>query len=104
EAPRMKEVRFEGGKAIVTFTGDRELGPDYRPIQGFEIAGADKVFIPARAVFGSSLWEVVVSSEIVPEPVAVRYGFRNVPKATSLTSTTGLPAFPFRSDNWDDAR
>ena len=47
-SPRFKEARFENGKAYVTFTSDATLGPDYTGrILGFEIAGADKVFIPA---------------------------------------------------------
>ena len=104
-SPRFKEARFENGKAYVTFTSDATLGPDYTGrILGFEIAGADKIFIPAHAEFVQGKQEIVVSSEIVAEPVAVRYAFRNVPKAAELYNCGGLPAFPFRTDSWDDAR
>ena len=98
--------RSEGGKAILQFKTEGTLGPNYKGrIKGFEIAGADKVFIPARAeyVWGQP-YTVVVSSELVSEPVAVRYAFRNVPAAATLTNTGGLPAFPFRTDDWDDVK
>lgn len=63
----------------------------------FEIAGADKKFVPAEArVRGDT---VVVSAEAVPEPVAVRYAWRNSPDAR-LFNGAGLPAAPFRSDDW----
>ena len=42
--------------------------------------------------------------QLVSEPVAVRYAFRNVPAAATLTNTGGLPAFPFRTDDWDDVK
>ncbi len=104
-SPRFKEARFENGKAYVTFTSDATLGPCLaNRILGFEIAGADKVFIPAHAEFVPNKQEIVVSSEIVAEPVAVRYAFRNVPKAAELYNCGGLPAFPFRTDSWNDAR
>ena len=106
ESPRFESVRFEDGKAILQFKTEGTLGPNYKGrIKGFEIAGADKVFIPARAeyIWGQP-YTVVVSSELVSEPVAVRYAFRNVPAAATLTNTGGLPAFPFRTDDWDDVK
>ena len=106
ESPRFESVRFEGGKAILQFKTEGTLGPNYKGrIKGFEIAGADKVFIPARAeyVWGQP-YTVVVSSELVSEPVAVRYAFRNGPAAATLTNTGGLPAFPFRTDDWNDVK
>lgn len=105
ESPRYESVRFEDGKAIVSFRTEGTLGPNYKGrIKGFEIAGPDRIFIPARAEYVPGKPEVVVSSEIVSEPVAVRYAFRNVPEAATLTNTGGLPAFPFRTDDWDDVQ
>ena len=43
--------------------------------------------------------DVVVSSPQVPKPVAVRYAFHNVPDA-NLTNVLGIPAIPFRTDDW----
>lgn len=48
-------------------------------------------------------YQVEVRSDAVAEPVAVRYAFRNVVERVNLTNTIGLPAFPFRTDTWDDA-
>lgn len=66
-------------------------------VQSLEIAGADKVFRPAVSkIEGDAL---LVSSPDVPEPVAVRYAWKNAPKA-NLFNRAGLPAYPFRTDNW----
>jgi sialate O-acetylesterase len=65
------------------------------PLRGFTTAGADKVFHPAQArIVGQT---VVVTSKTVPQPVAVRYGWANVPDG-NLVSKAGLPASPFRTD------
>ncbi|AHF93453.1 9-O-acetylesterase [Opitutaceae bacterium TAV5] len=64
---------------------------------GFELAGADKVFYPAEARIDGRT--VVVTSDRVPVPLAVRYAWRNAPSA-GLFNPDGLPACPFRSDDW----
>jgi sialate O-acetylesterase len=67
------------------------------PLTGFEIAGEDRVF---RAAFATIEGDVVlVRSPQVPRPVAVRYGWENAP-AASLRNRAGLPAAPFRTDDW----
>ena len=83
----------------------REDGPLLR---GFEIAGEDRVFHPASAWVDKSgpygfTRVVIVRSPEVPHPVAVRYAFHNLPDG-DLTNTLGLPAFPFRTDGWDDVQ
>ncbi len=65
------------------------------PLKGFAIAGADGVFQPARARIRGNT--VVVTSDAVPQPVTVRYGWANVPDA-NLFNKAGLPASPFRTD------
>ena len=78
------------------FTGEG-ITASGRPLQAFEVAGADRVFHPARAVIqGTTL---LVESPLVRQPVAVRYAWRNAPDA-NLFSGAGLPAAPFRSDDW----
>lgn len=67
-------------------------------LSGFELADADQVFHPAEArLTGQDA--VLVSSPAVPEPAAVRYAWRNAPKA-GLFNKEGLPAEPFRTDAW----
>lgn len=67
------------------------------PLSGFEIAGADKQWKSAQAkIVGET---VVVSSSEVSMPVAVRYAWKDWP-AYSLANGAGLPASPFRTDDW----
>jgi len=61
------------------------------------VAGADRVFHPAGAVIQGD--SVVVRSAAVAQPVAVRYAWRDAPEA-NLYNGAGLPAAPFRSDDW----
>lgn len=69
-------------------------------IEGFEVAGADRVFHKATAY--ADWWKgIVVSSPEVSEPVAVRYCFHNFALG-NLKNQGGLPLIPFRSDNWDE--
>jgi len=67
------------------------------PLTGFQIAGTDRVFHEAAARIAGT--EVVVSSEAVPSPAAVRYGWDDNPSC-NLFNTEGLPASPFRTDDW----
>ncbi len=73
----------------------------YDKLEGFEIAGADKVFYPAEASPSGRI-NVLVKSDNVPEPVAVRYAWSNWVEGT-LYDTNLLPASSFRTDDWDDA-
>jgi sialate O-acetylesterase len=65
---------------------------------GFAVAGEDKVFHVAQAKIEGA--EVVVSSEKVAKPMAVRYAWANNPIYSNLYNKDGLPAAPFRTDNW----
>lgn len=73
----------------------------YDELAGFEIAGADKVFYPANAKIINRK-EVMVKSDEVPHPVAVRYAWCNWVVGT-LYDVNLLPASSFRTDNWEDA-
>jgi sialate O-acetylesterase len=64
-------------------------------LRGFAVAGADGKFINAEAAIEGDT--VVVSSESVAAPVAVRYGWTNVPDI-NLYNQAGLPASPFETD------
>ena len=67
-------------------------------LKGFVIAGADKKFFFANAVIKNNT--VVVSSPNVHQAVAVRYGWADFP-AVNLFNKEGIPASPFRTDDWD---
>lgn len=64
--------------------------------KNFEVAGEDRVFYPAKAWIERS--KILVKSEHVPHPVAVRYGFKNYVEGDVYCD--GLPLGSFRSDNW----
>ncbi|MGB0761621.1 MAG: sialate O-acetylesterase [Rubripirellula sp.] len=64
----------------------------------FAISGADKVWHWADAVIDGNT--VVVSSKEVSKPVAVRYGYTMNPRGANLYNKEGIPASPFRTDNW----
>ena len=65
--------------------------------QAFAIAGADHKFVWATAKLDGD--SVVVSSPLVPNPVAVRYAWAANP-GSKLYNQAGLPALPFRTDDW----
>lgn len=69
------------------------------PLKGFLIAGSDRRWHAAEAAIKGD--RVLVSSGEVSEPVAVRYCWTNAPVG-NLTNTDGLPASPFRTDDWDE--
>jgi sialate O-acetylesterase len=66
-------------------------------LTGFAIAGEDRKFVWANATIERGT--VVVSSDQVPRPVAVRYAWADNPEC-NLYNQAGLPACPFRTDDW----
>jgi sialate O-acetylesterase len=83
------EIAFDYvGKGLMT-QGDK--------LKGFQIAGKDKKFYWADAQIVGG--EVFVSSDKVKEPVAVRYGWA-INMDCNLYNKNGLPASPFRTDDW----
>ncbi len=66
-------------------------------LAGFIVCGADKKFFPAQAKIVGD--HVEVFSKDVPKPIAVRYGWSTFPLC-NLYNKDGLPASPFRSDNF----
>jgi len=71
-------------------------------LDGFEIAGSDKIFYPADATIYNGNQVFVKSSKVI-SPVAVRYGWRSWTTGT-LYNTFLLPASSFRTDNWSNAK
>jgi sialate O-acetylesterase len=90
--------KVEGGRVRVTFKHSGGLKTrDGAPPAGFYVAGADRKFVPAEARVEKG--EVVVWSKAVPAPFAVRYAWADNPSA-NLYNSEGLPASPFRTDDW----
>ncbi len=97
--PIYKSMSVEGNKIILHFDhiGGGLVAGGGEPLKGFAIAGADRKFVWADAKIDGDT--VVVSSEQISEPVAVRYGWADNP-VCNLYNEEGLPASPFRIDDW----
>ncbi len=90
--------QIEDGKARLTFrNGEGMKTSDGGKLKGFAIAGEDKKFVWADAEIQGD--HVIISSATVPNPVAVRYAWDDNPDC-NLINGTGLPASPFRTDEW----
>jgi sialate O-acetylesterase len=99
--PMFREARISGPKILIRFNeaGSGLKIRDGDKLDEFAIAGADQKWHWASAkIVGKDTVEVW--SDAVPRPLAVRYAFNNNPRHPNLTNETGLPASPFRSDNW----
>jgi len=94
--PIYDAVKFDGSKAILSFTHAKKLVAKGDTLKGFTIAGADNNFVPAKAVINGN--QIVVSGTGVTAPTAVRYGWANVPDV-NLYNEDDLPASPFRTDS-----
>ncbi|GAB1452355.1 sialate O-acetylesterase [Draconibacterium sp.] len=100
--PMYKSVELKDGKAFITFseTGSGLKAKDkYGYLKGFTIAGADKKFKWAKAEIVDNKTVVVYSGDI-KDPKSVRYGWANNPDDVNLYNVEGLPANPFRTDDW----
>ena len=98
--PRYRSMQVQGNSIRIRFTHvDGGLVAKDGPLKWFQIAGADRHFVDADAVIKGST--VVVTSPSVSAPVAVRYAWANYPFGCNLYNAAGLPAAPFRTDDWD---
>jgi sialate O-acetylesterase len=97
--PLYQSMTVEGNKIRIRFTnsGSRIEAHGSGQLVGFAIAGADRKFHWAEATIDGI--SVVVSSPDVPVPVAVRYAWGDSPRC-NLFNEDGLPASPFRTDDW----
>ena len=86
-------VQFDAFGSTLAVGEGQELG-------GFEIAGEDQQFFNASAQISETDGTVTVWSDEVPAPVAVRYAWKNNPSDANLVNEEGLPASPFRTDDW----
>jgi len=109
--PLYKAMKVEGSKIRIGFDSvgsgltvatkkgyDPVVKEPQGKLQKFAIAGDDKKWVWADAVIDGKT--VVVSSPEVPKPVAVRYAFASNPDGCNLYNNEGLPASPFRTDEW----
>lgn len=105
KSPSYKDMIVRNDTVFVHFNDGFGAISRFEAIEGFEVAGADRVFHKAVAHHywrpGGGYWDeaVTVVSPDVKQPVAVRYCFRNW-QLGNLANAGGLPLFPFRTDEW----
>ena len=93
--PMYREVHFEHGVARLSFQNGMGMkSADGKPLMGFEIAGKDGLFYPAKAVVEGE--QIKVSSPKVKSPCEVRYGWQPY-SIGNLVNSENLPASTFRT-------
>ena len=100
-----KDMNIKNDTVFIHTQDNYNCEAPFEQIVGFEVAGEDRVFHPARAQHfwrpGGGYWDeaIIVTSPEVKRPVAVRYCFKNF-QIGNVKNGGGLPLFPFRTDNW----
>ncbi len=96
--PLYESMKTEDNKLMLTFShADGGLVVKGEKATGFAIAGEDQKFYPAEAVIQGN--QVILSSPMVPKPIAARFGWANYP-VVNLFNKSDLPACPFRTDDF----
>ena len=95
--PRLRAAQLDNDRMVLTFDHATGLKASSGELQGFAIAGSDRKFVWAKVKIDGE--QVIVWSDSVREPAAVRYGWAANPKC-NLVNAAGFPASPFRTDDW----
>ncbi|MBT1690240.1 sialate O-acetylesterase [Dawidia soli] len=99
--PTFRSMKLGGGTATIEYdnTGGGLITKDkYGFVRGFQMAGEDRKFYWAQATLVNGTVEVTCRQ--VSKPVAVRYAWDDNPGPLDLYNADGLPAVPFRTDDW----
>ena len=105
KSPSYKDMKVDGDVVYIHLQDNYYADAPFEDMQGFEVAGEDHVFHPAKARHfwqpGGGYWDeaIMITSPEVKNPVAVRYCFRNF-QLGNVKNAANLPLFPFRTDNW----
>jgi sialate O-acetylesterase len=100
--PIYKSMEIEENKIWLSFSniGSGLMSKGGKHLRYFTIAGSDKHFVWAKAKIEGN--NVVVGNDHIPNPIAVRYAWADNPEGANLYNKEGLPAAPFRTDNFED--
>lgn len=99
--PVFRSMKVNGASVTVEFDpmGSEMVVKDkYGYVKGFSMAGEDRVFHWAKGELHGNT--VLLTSHQVDVPVAVRYAWADNPDDANLYNAEGLPAGPFRTDDW----
>ncbi len=100
-SPSFRSMKIDGNKVVISFN---EIGGGLMTtnktgeVFGFEIAANDRVFYNANAVIKGNT--VIIESDKVSVPTAVRFGWSGDASVNNLFNQEGFPADPFRTDDW----
>lgn len=100
EYPVFKSMTVDGDKAILSFNNAWDGFSPNKELEGFEAAGADRVFHPAVAKENPQTLNIEVTCPEAGKIEAVRYNFKNF-AVGKVFNVLGLPLVPFRTDDWD---
>ncbi len=105
--PIYNSMKIEGNKIVLSFNNVNGglIAKSSSQLKGFAIAGADKHFVGAQAKImqgtpNGGNDKIVVWSDQIKNPAAVRYAWADNPAGANLFNKGGLPASPFRTDGW----
>lgn len=98
--PTYKSVDLRGPKALVWFNDMWQGFTPNENLEGFEVAGEDRVFHPAVAEIDRDGLYLTISSPDVDDIKSVRYCFHNF-AIGKIHDMLGMPIVPFRTDNWE---
>ncbi len=98
--PVYRSMQILGNTVTLTFknTGSGLITKNQNSLSGFEIAGEDKQFHPAKTMIVGD--KVMVSCDSVRHPESVRFGWADDAGMDNLFNREGFPAGPFRTDEW----
>lgn len=97
--PTYKSVDLQGDKAVLSFNDAWQGFTPNENLEGFEVAGEDRVFHPAKAEVDRNGLTITVSNADVSDIKAVRYCFKNF-AIGKIHDAYGMPLVPFRTDDW----
>jgi len=99
-SPLYQSMKVEGNKIILTFsnTGSGLIAKDGNDLKYFAISGSNRNYVWAKAKIEND--KVIVWNDEIANPVGVRYAWADNPANVNLYNKEGLPASPFRTDNW----
>lgn len=100
--PVLEHTVFGMGEVTLTFAQVGEgltVRDQYGYVRGFEVAGEDRKFYYAQGTIVGDR-QIVLHHPQVPAPVAVRYAWADAPVDANVYNSNGLPAIPFRTDDW----
>lgn len=100
--PMYKSMKIKDNKVIIEFSsiGSGLIAKGNGKLRHFAIAGNDKKFVWANAIIRGN--SVIVWSDSIPHPVAVRYAWADNPQGANLYNQEGLPASPFTTELLED--